>query len=222
MSAADLKMNYKRVLIFESYSAQLMPFKQALDSYYRPQLSKLLAKHGIEHVSSKRYFEIFDELKNNDDTVLFDPVTGQKNDQQHQVLVHSALAQVKAELNLDAFVTYGVKIRKASFSNNIFSGYTAKWDGVSEPYVYGGAGAGDFFKSFVVQEGGNVPAASFYILFEDENEGFLAYNAGGIEIFGTFNGDEYIAKEESELFDDIEQIKHAFMLASKILNEDNE
>ncbi len=217
LTAEQLKSNYHKVMVFENSSDEIRPLYSIISQFYDPKFTRLMAKHQIEFVDSSRYFEVYEQLKAQEQDNLFDPNTGQKNSQLALKLRLIALSQVKEELQLDAFVQYGVKIRTAYFSTSGFD-FDADWDGVSEPYLLDGAGAGDVLASIFIKESGSVAALSFYIEFVDQELNTLSVGRGGIELLAKYNGDKFVTKKVADVLDQAEQLATAFELAAAILN----
>lgn len=198
LNTTELQTNYPRVMAFNPrMEPGLEMHKTTLRTYIEPKIKATLQAKGFEFVSSERFYEIHSQLRDAEPN-LFDPLTGQRDEVRSNEIWQKALQQAKSELNIDAFVYYGLVVRKAFFSNNLINMYVASWDGQEEPALADGVGAGKVLGSFFVQTNGSLPGLSVFVSFEDEFDQTMSFGAGGIELLAQFNNDKDVVYKSFE------------------------
>lgn len=214
LNTEELKTNYPRLVALNFYTAPgLQDHHQRLKDLLEPQLHQALQERGFTLLSAERLYEINRELRAQE-TNLYDPVTGQRDELRSAEIWIEALQQTKQELNIDAFVFYGIHITRAHFSNSLGNMYQARWDGAEEDALDQGVGAGKVLGSFFVQRTGTLPGASFFIQFDNEFDQAISYGAGGVELIAQFDNDFNLVQKPLEtLFQNQAQLDFALQRA---------
>ena len=186
--------------------------------HYKTPIKKALEDRGFQVVDASEVYDLYYQLLDNADN-LYDPLTGQENENLRNEIWKKALAKTKAKLGISAFVFAGVDTVRAEFTNSILLGHVAKWYGQEESYLEGGADGGDIFVSLFQNEEGYVPGSRLYIRIRDEHDTLLTTGSGGIELVAQFNSDEeIIVKDADKLFKDPTKLDNALQFALKTID----
>lgn len=218
MNSQQLTTEYKNVG-FATFrmESQLSVFQSEMNAFYHPKITSALQDLGFQIVDASKLYEVMEALEK-DAPGLYNPNTGQKIAELEAQLFTQAMAQVKEELNLDAFLFAGIDSVRATFSNNLLLGQNARWYGQSEVYLADGVDAGAVLGALFTQKEGYLPGARLYLRFRDAQNNVLSMGSGGIELLARFDDDgEVEAKTKAFLFDDEAQLSNALDLALKDL-----
>ena len=219
MNTGQLKANYQ-VLGFGGFYVEedLTYFEKQLKNHYKAPIKKALEARGFKVVDASEVYTVFNQLLDNAEN-LYDPLTGQANENLRNELWKEALATTQTNLGVNAFVFAGVDTVRAHFTNSILLGHVAKWYGQEESYLEGGADGGDIFVSLFQNEQGYVPGSRVYIRIRDEKDTLLTMGSGGIELVAQFNSDEeIIVKDADKLFKDPAKLDSALQFALKTID----
>lgn len=214
ISTNDLKTNYNKIGVV-SFSARdnLDPFLPQLQSFYQSKIEGAFQQRGFTIVNADRIYDIKSELEKQS-TERYNPVTGQLNEELDEQLFKQALQQFQKETGVTAILFPGVDVIKATFSNNLLMGYSAKWAGQSEDYLVDGTGTTEVLGSLFVNKNGYLPGARLFLRFRDTNNNILSVGEGGIELLGRFDDNSEVQyKQADKLFDDEAQLAQALELA---------
>ena len=219
MNTAQLKSNHQILGLGGFYvEEELSYFEQQLADHYKTPIKKALEDRGFQVVDASEVYDLYYQLLDNADN-LYDPLTGQENENLRNEIWKKALAKTKAKLGISAFVFAGVDTVRAEFTNSIILGHVAKWYGQEESYLEGGADGGDIFVSLFQNEEGYVPGSRLYIRIRDEHDTLLTTGSGGIELVAQFNSDEeIIVKDADKLFKDPTKLDNALQFALKTID----
>jgi len=214
LNATQLQQQYQNIGYAGFYVEEGLESHEAhLKSYLQEPLKAELIKKGFNVIDASQVHETYRALLANTDN-LYDPLTGQENENLKNDIWRQALAKTKAELGLDAFMFMGVDVVRAHFTHNIFLGKVARWNGQEESYLSDSASTGDAILSFMQGKQGYVPGSRVYMRFRDEQENLLSFGAGGIELVAQFNGDgEIEVKPEDKIFKDTAKFDSAIQFA---------
>ena len=127
MNTGQLKANYQ-VLGFGGFYVEedLTYFEKQLKNHYKAPIKKALEARGFKVVDASEVYTVFNQLLDNAEN-LYDPLTGQANENLRNELWKEALATTKTNLGVNAFVFAGVDTVRAHFTNSILLGHVAKW-----------------------------------------------------------------------------------------------
>lgn len=219
LNTQELQKNHPRIMAFNiRVENGLEMHRETLKTQLEPNIHAALEAKGFQFVPSDRFYQIRSELLAAEQN-LFDPVTGQRDEVRSAEIWQQALIQAKNELNIDAFLYYGVIVRTAHFSNTLVSMYVASWDGKQESALADGVGAGKVLGSLFVQKTGSLPGLSVFVQFEDEFDNTISFGAGGVELLAQFNSDEDVVyKDLNNLFKDPQQLNSAVQHALSVID----
>lgn len=214
LNTQELQSNYPRLMAFNFRIEEgLEGHQKQLTTELEPQIRFALQQRGFQFVPSTRLYEVHSELLAAE-TNLYDSVTGQRDEVRSREIWLQALKQIKTELNIDAFVYYGIMVTPAPFTNNFGSMFVAKWHGKEESALLDGVGAGKVLGAFFVETRGSLPGLSVFVQFEDEFDNTISFGAGGIELLAQFNNEkEVIYKDFNGLFQDRQKLELALQYA---------
>jgi len=219
LNTEQLKKNYQTLGFGHFYvEKELRFFQKQLKNHYNTPIKVALEERGFKIVDASSVYDHYQELLQNSDN-LYDPLTGQKNENMNNNLWKRALVKTKQELGIDAFVFSGVDTVRAHFTNSLLLGYVAKWFGQEESYLVGGAGGTDVLTSFFQNQKGYLPGSRVYIQVRDEKDKLLTMGSGGIELISQFNSDEEIVtKTPDKLFKDQSKLDGALKFAMETID----
>ena len=214
LNTVQLKQQYQTIGYAGFYVEEgLEAHKTHLKSHLQAPIKAALVKKGFEVMDASQVYKTYQQLLDSADN-LYDPLTGQENENLKNDIWKQALAQTKAELGIDAFMFMGVDVVRAHFTHNIFLGKVARWHGQEESYLSDSASTGDAILSFMQGKQGYVPGSRVYIRFRDEQNNLLSIGAGGIELVAQFNGDgEIEVKPADKIFKDTAKFDSAIQFA---------
>ena len=204
---------YERVDTLAMMPLQCPDFdrKEEVSARYETLITERLEAAGFNVIPSEESSSIMNS-KIEDLGGMFDPTTGEVDEEKRQAVSDHLLQELNAKFDFDAYIVPKIEIVKASWNGN-----SATWDDVTET-VSGKTGFWATFKN--LEKSGTIPALSLFVVLRDktDSEGYYV-GRGGIQLVAhygeTFTGGfVYIPKSDWFVDEEKDVIAVAIALAA--------
>ncbi len=208
---------YERVETLAMMPLQCPDFdrKEEVSARYEALITERLEAAGFKVIPSEESSSIMN-YKIEDLGGMFDPTTGEVDEEKRQAVSDHLLQELNAKFDFDAYIVPKIEIVKASWKGN-----SATWDDVTETV----SGKTGFWATFKNQDmSGTIPAMSLYVVLKDktDSEGYYV-GIGGIQLvahYGETFASGFVDIPKSEWFVDEEKDVTAVAIAlSALVNE---
>lgn len=185
--------------------------KDEVAARYEALITERLEGAGFTVIPSSEFLSIWDPMVEQLGG-LFDPVTGEADQEKLDAVRSHTTNELIAKFNIDGFVRPRIDVIQASWSGN-----TAIWDGVKDET----SGKSGFWAALAMSDRyGSISALSLIIpLFGTSGEVYYV-GRGGIQLFAHLQGGKFVQVPESMWFVEPERDVNAVRIAcAPLLNE---